>query len=116
MYGSEGVEATTVEGAGLDIGQRLTVERILAVIVEKSNAISRCANSDDLAASVIDGLRHRHDARPDLEECPHGGTGLKDGLVLLPVTNATEGKHDLQSGLVERLAEVEGSTNASITG
>ena len=115
MLGSEAIEATAVEGASLDIGERLSFEGILAVIVEISHAISRCANGDDLAASVIEGARDCHDARPDLEERAHGRTGAKNDLALLPVANATEGEHRLQTGIVEWLAHVERPTNASVT-
>ena len=107
MLGGEGIEATSIERAGLDIGERLAFEGVPAVIVEIADAVARCANSDDLAASVIEGVRHCHDARPDLEERAHGGTGAKNGLVLFPVANATEGKHRPQTGVVERLAQVE---------
>ena len=115
MLGCEGIEATSIKGAGLDVGERLAFERVLAVVVEVSHAVAGSANSDDLAASVVEGARDRHDARPDLEERAHGGTGAKDSLALLPVANATEGKHHLQTGIVERLAQVERPANASVT-
>ena len=115
MLGCEGIEAASIERASLDIGERLAFERVLAVIVEIAHAVAGCANSDDLAASVIEGVRDRHDARPDLEERAHRGAGAKDGLVLLPVADATEGEHHLQTGVVERLAQVERPTNASVT-
>ena len=115
MLGSEGIEATAVEGAGLDIGERLAFEGVLAVIVEISDAVARCANSDDLAASVIEGVRDRHDARPDLEERAHGVAGAKERLVLLPAANATEAEHRLQTGVVEWLAQVERPTDATVT-
>ena len=54
MLGSEGIEATAVEGAGLDIGQRLAFEGVPAVVVEVADAVAGGANGDDLAASVIE--------------------------------------------------------------
>ena len=107
MSGSEGIEATAVKGAGLDVGQRLAFEGVPAVVVEVADAVAGAANSDDLATSIVDGVRDRHDARPDLVERAHRGTGVKDGLVLLPVADATEGEHRLQTGVVEWLAHVE---------
>jgi hypothetical protein len=115
MLGCEGIEAASIKRAGLNIGERLAIERVLAVIVEIAHAIARCANSDDLPASVIEGARDCHDARPDLEERAHGGVGAKDGLVLLPATDTTESKHHLQTGTVERLAQVKRPANASVT-
>src|SRR5882757_6932770 len=115
MLGCEGIEAASIERASLNIGERLAFERVLAVIVEISHAVAGDANSDDLPASVIEGARDRHDARPDLEERAHGRAGAKDSFVLLPAADATQGKHHLQTGAVERLAQVERPANASVT-
>ena len=55
MPGCEGIEGASIEHARLDIGERVAFERVPAVIVEIANAISRCANGNDLTASVVEG-------------------------------------------------------------
>ena len=54
MLGGEGIETATVEGAGYDVGQGLAFEGVTAVDVEVADAIARGANSDDLAAAVVE--------------------------------------------------------------
>ena len=114
MLGGEGIEAAAVEGAGLDIGQRLAFEGVAAVDVEVADAVARGADGDDLAAAVIERARHRDDARPDLEKRPHGVAGAKEHLALLPAADAAEAEHHLETGVVERLAQVERPADTAV--
>ena len=107
MLVGEGIEAAAVEGAGLDLGQRLAFEGIPAVDVEVADTVARDAHGDDLAAAVIQAARHRDDARPDLEKRPHGLAGAKEHLTLLPAADAAEAEHHLETRVVEWLAQVE---------
>ena len=114
MLGGEGIEAAAVEGAGLDVGQRLAFEGVTAVDVEIADAVARGADGDDLAAAVVERARHRDDARPDLEECAIGLAGAKEHLVPLPAANAAEAEHHLQTRVVEWLTEVERPADTAI--
>ena len=114
MLGGEGIEAAAVEGAGLDIGQRLAFEGVPAVDVEVADTVARGADGDDLAAAVIQGARHCDDARPDLEKRPHGVAGAKEHLTLLPAADAAEAEHHLKTRVVERLAQVERPADTAV--
>ena len=103
----KGVELATVEPAGLHIGQRDALKRIVPGQLEIADAVARSAQGNDLATTVIEGALDRDDPLRDLEERSHGIAFAKHDFSLVPPLLAAKGEQLREADVVERLAQVQ---------
>ena len=98
------IELATVERAGLDIGKRFPLKRVVTGDLEIPDAVARRTQGNDLTTTVVECARNRDDPLRDLEERSHGISFAKYNLPLAPLPLASEGEQLRETNVIQRLA------------
>ena len=108
------IELATVERAGLDIGERFPLKRIVAGDLQVPDAVARSTYGDNLAATVVERARDCDDPLRDLEERSHGISFAKYDLPLAPLPLTSEGEQLRETNVIQRLAQIHRAADAAV--